>query len=330
MPDAGQNSFFKKLVRKGQNLLQSECMQNPENEDRASLNMAKNETYTAETASCAQPCNDAFTLLKESHELLKQAHTELARQQEAFRKFALAFEGLDDSASQEELHNHAEVASLKEELAAARAEAERLQSDLNREKEVSTALENTNKQLERDLAEAVQQISKFKSREANSNIAIEEMQAQLANAKSKAKRLEEQSVPGQADLAMLAKRIGGLSGLVRSLASQYFDLQSVPAFLMASGQIGKIERFWEACAREVRAGKDSAGMADFLIFLLENYNRTFPDSGMALISAQQGEAYESREHDRIGPAGNNVTEQVLPGLKRANGQIASKCLVKVR
>lgn len=149
------------------------------------------------------------------------------------------------------------------------------------------------------------------------------------SARKEAAALRGCALPQQERLAHIHTALQSLPQELRPLLARYYALDDLAAFLTQCGQFARLQQCWEACHLKVMEGAAPAGLADFLLLALELYNRAFPDNTGAEILAEAGAEYDFTLQDRVGANGSLVGAVLLPGLRKPNGELAIKCLVRL-
>lgn len=136
-------------------------------------------------------------------------------------------------------------------------------------------------------------------------------------------------LPQQERLAHIQGALQSLPKEFRPLLARYYALDDLPAFLTQCGQFTRLQQCWKACHLKVMEGSPGAGVAAFLLLVLELYNLAFPDNTGAEIRAAAGVEYDFNLQDRLGANGSRVAAVLFPGLRKPNGEPAIKCLVRL-
>lgn len=168
--------------------------------------------------------------------------------------------------------------------------------------------------------------------QARVDSAAQEMQRlkdERDSARKEAAALRGAALPQQERLAHIHTALQSLPQEFRPLLARYYALEDLPAFLTQCGHFARLQQCWEACHLKVMDGAPAAGLAEFLLLALELYNRAFPDNTGAEILADAGAEYDFTQQDRVGANGSLVAAVLLPGLRKPNGELASKCLVRL-
>lgn len=154
--------------------------------------------------------------------------------------------------------------------------------------------------------------------------------AEMASSRKEMARLAAAEVPGQAKLRQLWQNLENLPEAEKAIASAYYDLNSLAAFLAGVGQFARLEQLWDASAKKIREGQPLPAMPGFMAMILAIYNQANPDSKSACVEARIGANYDYMAAERVGRNGTLVASILLPGLFLPNGRLSRKCLVTLK
>lgn len=143
-------------------------------------------------------------------------------------------------------------------------------------------------------------------------------------------QLQQAQLPDQLELAEVWKLVQNLPESEKAALDKYLTLSSCRAFLVGLGEFSIIEEFWEFCARQIRNGASPGQLAELLPVLVALFNLAHPNSEAALVLVTPGERYDFGKSDRVGANGSTVQAQLLPGLRKPNGEVGKKALVTLR
>ena len=168
--------------------------------------------------------------------------------------------------------------------------------------------------------------------QARLDTAAQEMQRlkdERDSARKEAGALRAGALPQQERLARIQAALQKLPQEFRPLLATYYALDDLPAFLTQCGQFTLLQQCWAACRQKVTEGAPGAGIADFLLLALMLYNEAVPDNRGAEVRVDAGAEYDFTTQDRVGANGSLVAALLFPGLRRPNGELAVKCLVRL-
>lgn len=216
----------------------------------------------------------------------------------------------------------------------------------NQLQDLNEAMEKTSSELasaRKSLTESEARSQLLRDELSRKNSRLESLEADFAQARGKLEAktgecaaLEKQlaaltqaALPEQERLLELRKMLAALKQPFRDKVAAHYNLDSVPLFLTQLGQFAKLRECWKSCGALVFSGESAGNIGEFLLACLEIYNAAIPEQKAEAIFAPVGAAFDFKLEERLGPRGDRVAEMLLPGLTRPNGEISSKCLVRL-
>lgn len=151
---------------------------------------------------------------------------------------------------------------------------------------------------------------------------------ELAEAKARLAQVNQQ-LPDLAELVQIANLLSSMPRTFAPVAKRYYNMESLPLFLIQLGQFAKLRQFWEACREEIMAGTEPENIGSQAAELLKFYSEAFACGDLA-ISPKIGASYDFNTQGRLGPAGATIQAVLFPGLKNPAGEIIVKALVRLQ
>lgn len=120
-----------------------------------------------------------------------------------------------------------------------------------------------------------------------------------------------------------------LSPGMEELMMRWFDLNSLPSFLVQCGQFSRISQCWTACFQAIENGRQLDDANATLKYLLGLHNRGANTLQAGLVEPEANTLYDFEISQRFDSDGSRVKELVLPGLRNAGGKLVVKALVRL-
>ena len=201
-----------------------------------------------------------------------------------------------------------ENAALRDELEAARQEAQRLAAQLR----------ECRQQLETDRQARL-------TAETRAEAARQEAQRLAAQLRE----CRQSSLPDQRQLEEEYAFLRALPPDAARLLAPYYALDNLPTFLVSCGQFNRLAQCWDACGRAVAGGAPGEPLATCLRRLLGLYNLASADTPAETVEPQPGAPYDCNTSQRINSDGRTVRTLLLPGLRNSGGKLLHKALVRL-
>ena len=200
-----------------------------------------------------------------------------------------------------------ENAALRDELEAARQEAQQLAAQL-RECRQQLETDQQARQTAENRAEAARQEA-------------QRLEAQLQEYRP--------CLPDQRQLEEEYAFLRSLPPDAARLLAPYYALDNLPTFLVSCGQFNRLAQCWDACGRAVAGGAPGEPLATCLRRLLGLYNLASADTPAETVEPQPGAPYDCNTSQRINSDGRTVRTLLLPGLRNPGGKLLHKALVRL-
>ena len=235
-----------------------------------------------------------------------------------------------------------ENAALRDELEAARQEAQQLAAQL-RECRQQLETDRQARQTAESRAEAARQEAQqlaAQLRECRQQLETDQQARQTAENRAEAARQEAQRLEAQLqeyrpclpDQRQLEEEYAFLRSLppdAARLLAPYYALDNLPTFLVSCGQFNRLAQCWDACGRAVAGGAPGEPLATCLRRLLGLYNLASADTPAETVEPQPGAPYDCNTSQRINSDGRTVRTLLLPGLRNPGGKLLHKALVRL-